>query len=89
MAPVRLLGWKPPYLAKSGMRPRRTIRFVLSPAKARMHGSKAYVEAPQGRTARISAFWSTTPTGKITGIDAKHRLSSASRRNWHRSAISA
>jgi dipeptidyl aminopeptidase/acylaminoacyl peptidase len=62
-------------LAKSGMKPRRTIRFVLFTGEEQgLLGSKAYVEKHKDEMARVSAcLVDDTGVGKITGIDARHR----------------
>jgi hypothetical protein len=62
-------------LVKSGVKPRRTIRFVLFTGEEQgLHGSKAYVEKHKDELARISAcLVHDTGTGKITGVDAGHR----------------
>ncbi len=62
-------------LAKSGVRPRRTVRFVLFTGEEQgMLGSKAYVEKHKDEMARVSAcLVHDTGIGKIVGIDARHR----------------
>ncbi len=62
-------------LAKSGVRPRRTIRFVLFTGEEQgLLGSKAYVEKHKDEMPRISAcLVDDTGVGKIVGIDARHR----------------
>jgi len=62
-------------LAKSGVRPRRTIRFILFTGEEQgMLGSKAYVEKHKDELPRVSAcLVDDTGVGKIVGIDARHR----------------
>jgi hypothetical protein len=62
-------------LARSGIKPKRTIRFVLFTGEEQgLHGSKAYTERHKDELERISAcFVHDTGTGKIVGIDARHR----------------
>ncbi len=62
-------------LMKSGIRPRRTIRFVLfSGEEQGLHGSKAYVEKHKDELAKISAsLVHDTGTGKVTGLCLQHR----------------
>lgn len=62
-------------LAKSGIKPKRTIRFVLFTGEEQgLHGSKAYVERHKDELERTSAcFVHDTGTGRIVGIDARHR----------------
>jgi carboxypeptidase Q len=62
-------------LSRSGVRPRRTIRFVLFTGEEQgLHGSAAYVERHKEEMARVSACLAhDTGTGKVTGIDARHR----------------
>jgi len=56
------------------MRPRRTIRFVLFTGEEQgLHAQKPMSRPHKDELPRISACLSTTPHGKITGIDAKHR----------------
>src|SRR5262249_47745770 len=53
----------------------RTIRFVLFTGEEQgLCGSKAYVERHKEEMARVSACLAhDTGTGKVTGIDARHR----------------
>jgi dipeptidyl aminopeptidase/acylaminoacyl peptidase len=62
-------------LAKSGVRPRRTIRFVLFTGEEQgLLGSKAYVDKHKDELPLVSAcLVHDTGTGKIVGIDARHR----------------
>jgi hypothetical protein len=62
-------------LARSGVKPRRTIRFVLFTGEEQgLHGSAAYVERHKEEMARVSACLAhDTGTGKVIGIDARHR----------------
>ncbi len=62
-------------LVKSGLKPRRTIRFILFTGEEEgLLGSKAYVEKHKDELPKISAcLIDDTGTGKITGFDAKHR----------------
>jgi dipeptidyl aminopeptidase/acylaminoacyl peptidase len=62
-------------LAKSGVKPRRTIRFVLFTGEEQgLLGSRAYVEKHKDEMPLISAcLVDDTGVGKITGIDARHR----------------
>jgi hypothetical protein len=62
-------------LAKSGIKPKRTIRFVLFTGEEQgLQGSKAYVERHKDEMPKISAaFVHDTGTGKIVGIDSRHR----------------
>jgi dipeptidyl aminopeptidase/acylaminoacyl peptidase len=62
-------------LAKTGIRPRRTIRFVLFTGEEQgMLGSKAYTDKHKDELPRVSAaLVHDTGVGKIVGIDARHR----------------
>ncbi len=62
-------------LIKSGIKPKRTIRFVLFTGEEQgLHGSKAYCDRHKDELEKISAcFVHDTGTGKIVGIDARHR----------------
>jgi dipeptidyl aminopeptidase/acylaminoacyl peptidase len=62
-------------LAKSGVKPRRTIRFILFTGEEQgLLGSRAYVEKHKDEMPHISAaLVNDTGTGKVTGIDARHR----------------
>jgi carboxypeptidase Q len=62
-------------LVKSGVKPRRTIRFILFTGEEQgLHGSKAYVERHKDELERVSAcLVHDTGTGKIIGVDARHR----------------
>jgi dipeptidyl aminopeptidase/acylaminoacyl peptidase len=62
-------------LAKSGVKPRRTIRFVLFTGEEQgLLGSRAYVEKHKDELPKISAcLVHDTGTGKVTGIAARHR----------------
>jgi dipeptidyl aminopeptidase/acylaminoacyl peptidase len=62
-------------LSRSGVRPRRTIRFVLFTGEEQgLLGSKAYVQQHKDELPRISAcLVDDTGVGKVTGIDARHR----------------
>lgn len=62
-------------LVKNGIKPKRTIRFVLFTGEEQgLHGSKAYTERHKDELERVSAcFVHDTGTGKIVGIDSKHR----------------
>ena len=62
-------------LVKSGVKPKRTIRFVLFTGEEQgLHGSKAYVDRHKDELEKTSAcFVHDTGTGKIIGIDARHR----------------
>ncbi len=62
-------------LAKSGIKPRRTIRFILFTGEEQgLLGSKAYVEKHKAEMPLVSAcLVDDTGTGKITGVDARHR----------------
>ena len=62
-------------LVKSGLKPRRTIRFILFTGEEQgLLGSKAYVEKHKDEMPKISAcLVDDTGTGKIVGFDAKHR----------------
>jgi carboxypeptidase Q len=62
-------------LLKSGLKPRRTIRFILFTGEEEgLLGSKAYVEKHKDEMPRVSAcLVHDTGTGKVVGFDAKHR----------------
>ncbi len=62
-------------LMKSGIRPRRTIRFILFTGEEQgLHGSKAYVTQHKDELPRISAcLVHDTGTGKVTGLGLRHR----------------
>jgi hypothetical protein len=64
-------------LAKSGIRPRRTIRFVLFTGEEQgLHGSKAYVKQHKDELPRISmCLVHDTGTGKVTGLGLQGRKS--------------
>ncbi|HMF10784.1 MAG TPA: M20/M25/M40 family metallo-hydrolase, partial [Gemmataceae bacterium] len=62
-------------LAKSGVRPRRTVRFCLFTGEEQgLYGSKAYVKEHQDELPRISmCLVHDTGTGKVTGIGLQGR----------------
>jgi dipeptidyl aminopeptidase/acylaminoacyl peptidase len=62
-------------LVKSGLKPRRTIRFILFTGEEQgLLGSKAYVEKHRDEMPKVSAcLVHDTGTGKVVGFDAKHR----------------
>jgi Zn-dependent M28 family amino/carboxypeptidase len=62
-------------LARSGITPRRTIRFVLFTGEEQgLHGSRAYVEKHKDELPRISmCLVHDTGTGKVTGIGLQGR----------------
>ncbi len=62
-------------LAKSGIRPRRTIRFVLFTGEEQgLHGSRAYVKKHQDEMAKTSmALVHDTGTGRVVGIGLQER----------------
>ncbi len=62
-------------LARSGVQPKRTIRFVLfSGEEEGLHGSKAYVKQHQDEMARTSmCLVHDTGTGRITGLGLQGR----------------
>jgi hypothetical protein len=62
-------------LAKSGVRPRRTIRFVLFTGEEQgLHGSRAYVKKHQDDMAKTSmALVHDTGTGRVIGIGLQGR----------------
>ncbi len=62
-------------LVKSGLKPRRTIRFVLFTGEEQgLHGSKAYVTQHKDELPRISAcLVHDTGTGKVIGMGLRHR----------------
>jgi hypothetical protein len=62
-------------LAKSGVQPKRTIRFVLfSGEEQGLHGSKAYVKQHQDEMPRTSmCLVHDTGTGRITGLGLQGR----------------
>jgi Iap family predicted aminopeptidase len=57
-------------LVKSGIRPKRTIRFILFTGEEQgLHGSQAYVKAHKDELAKMSmALVHDTGTGKVTGF---------------------
>lgn len=64
-------------LAKSGIRPRRTIRFVLFTGEEQgLHGSKEYVKRHKDEMAKTSmALVHDTGTGRVIGIGLQGRES--------------
>jgi type 1 glutamine amidotransferase len=62
-------------LAKCGVKPRRTIRFVLfSGEEEGLHGSRAYVERHKDEMAKTSAaIVHDTGTGKVVGLSLMGR----------------
>jgi hypothetical protein len=62
-------------LSRSGIKPKRTIRFVLFTGEEQgLHGSKAYVEKHKGEMDRTSlALVHDTGTGKVLGIGLQGR----------------
>jgi dipeptidyl aminopeptidase/acylaminoacyl peptidase len=62
-------------LMKSGLKPKRTIRFILFTGEEQgLLGSKAYVEKHKDEMAKVSAcLVHDTGTGKVVGFDCKHR----------------
>jgi len=62
-------------LVKSGVKPKRTIRFVLfSGEEQGLHGSKAYVEKHKDEMARTSVcLVHDTGTGKVVGLGSGAR----------------
>jgi len=62
-------------LAKSGVRPRRTVRFCLFTGEEQgLYGSKAYVKEHKDELPRISmCLVHDTGTGKVTGIGLQGR----------------
>jgi hypothetical protein len=64
-------------LAKSGVRPKRTIRFVLFTGEEQgLHGSAAYCKAHKDEMARTSmALVHDTGTGKVVGLGLQNRAS--------------
>jgi hypothetical protein len=62
-------------LAKSGVKPQRTIRFVLFTGEEQgMYGSKAYVQKHKEEMAKVSVcLVHDTGTGKVTGIGTQGR----------------
>jgi hypothetical protein len=64
-------------LMKSGVRPRRTIRFVLFTGEEQgLHGSRAYVQQHKDELPRTSAaVVHDTGTGRVTGIALQGRES--------------
>jgi carboxypeptidase Q len=62
-------------LAKSGVKPQRTIRFVLFTGEEQgLYGSKAYVQKHKDEMAKISlCLVHDTGTGKVTGIGTQGR----------------
>jgi hypothetical protein len=64
-------------LMKSGVKPRRTIRFVLFTGEEQgLYGSKAYVQQHKDELPKISmCLVHDTGTGKVTGIGVQGRAS--------------
>jgi Zn-dependent M28 family amino/carboxypeptidase len=62
-------------LCRSGVRPKRTIRFVLFTGEEQgLHGSRAYVEKHKDELPRISmCLVHDTGTGKVTGLHVQGR----------------
>jgi 6-phosphogluconolactonase len=62
-------------LAKEGIRPKRTIRFILFTGEEQgLHGSRAYVRDHKDELPKISmALVHDTGTGKVTGIGLQGR----------------
>jgi hypothetical protein len=62
-------------LAKSGIKPRRTIRFVLFTGEEQgLYGSKAYVQKHKDELPKVSlCLVHDTGTGKVTGIGTQGR----------------
>lgn len=62
-------------LVRSGMRPRRTIRFVLFTGEEQgLHGSRAYVKSHKDELPRISlCLVHDTGTGKVQGLGLQGR----------------
>jgi hypothetical protein len=62
-------------LVKSGIRPRRTIRFCLFTGEEQgLHGSKAYVERHKAEMPKTSlALVHDTGTGRVVGITLENR----------------
>jgi dipeptidyl aminopeptidase/acylaminoacyl peptidase len=62
-------------LVKSGLKPRRTIRFILFTGEEQgLLGSRAYVEKHKEEIPKVSAcLVHDTGTGKVVGFDCKHR----------------
>ncbi len=62
-------------IVKSGVQPRRTIRFVLFTGEEQgLHGSRAYVERHKDEMERTSvALVHDTGTGKVQGVGASNR----------------
>lgn len=62
-------------LAKSGIKPKRTIRFILFTGEEQgLFGSKAYVKAHEAEMAKCSmALVHDTGTGKVVGIGLQGR----------------
>jgi hypothetical protein len=62
-------------LAKSGIKPRRTIRFVLFTGEEQgLYGSKAYVQKHKEELPKVSlCLVHDTGTGKVTGIGTQGR----------------
>jgi hypothetical protein len=64
-------------LAKQGIRPKRTIRFILFTGEEEgLHGSKQYVKKHESELGKISvALVHDTGTGKVTGLGLLGRSS--------------
>jgi dipeptidyl aminopeptidase/acylaminoacyl peptidase len=62
-------------LGKCGVRPRRTIRFILFTGEEQgLHGSRSYVEQHKDEMAKVSAaLVHDTGTGKVIGISLRQR----------------
>lgn len=62
-------------LAKSGIKPKRTIRFILFTGEEQgLHGSRAYVQQHKDELPKISAaIVHDVGTGKVTGLAAGSR----------------
>ncbi len=62
-------------MVRSGVKPKRTIRFILFTGEEQgLHGSAAYVAAHKEEMPKITAaLVHDTGTGKVTGIDSRHR----------------
>jgi hypothetical protein len=62
-------------LARSGVQPRRTIRFILFTGEEQgLHGSRAYVERHKAELPRVSAcIVHDTGQGKVIGVSAAGR----------------
>jgi Zn-dependent M28 family amino/carboxypeptidase len=62
-------------ILKSGVKPRRTIRFILFTGEEEgLLGSRAYVEKHKDELTKVTAcLCHDTGTGKVVGFDCKHR----------------